>query len=241
MIRVASLSRAAWRVSKGAIVVAAVAGCTQNANVQHARAPAASSARATVQLPFGGRTILPGRRIVAYYGAAQTPNMGVLGEAAPERIAPRLLKQAAAYDGYGAPVTPAFELIATIAQQAPGPSGTYSMPTDAATVARYLRVVRAFHGLLILDIQPGRGSFLREARRYEAFLRQPDVELALDSEWSMGPAQVPAQVIGGTTGAVVNSVSAYLSSLVRRNRASAEAADRARIRALHGGAPERRG
>ncbi len=196
-------------------------GCAQHAppNIQRQSVPATPlrpSAAAQAQLPFGGRTILPGHRVVAYYGAAQTPAMGVLGEAPPSKIAARLLRQAKAYGGYGKPVVPAFELIATMAQRAPGADGTYSDPTDGATIQRYLDAVRRFHGLLILDIQPGRGSFLHEAHRYDRFLRQPDVELALDSEWSMAPDEVPAQVIGGTSGEVVNGVSAYVASLVRR-------------------------
>ena len=204
-----------WRKLVACIAVALLSACaSQSTNIRHAHVHAARPS--APQLPFGGRTILPGHRIVAYYGAAQTPDMGILGHAPPDEIAPRLLRQARAYVPYGSRVAPAFELIATIAQQSPGADGTYSMSTDAKTIARYLQAVRAFHGLLILDIQPGRGSFLREARRYEPFLRKPDVELALDSEWSMEPTQVPAEVIGGTTGAVVNGVSSYLSSLVRR-------------------------
>jgi hypothetical protein len=194
-------------------VVVLLSGCQTSRRQVVSHAPAAS---AKARLPFPGRTILPGHRVIAFYGAAQTPSMGILGHASPERIAPRLLKQANAYDPYGEPVVPAFELIATVAQSDAGADGDYSAPTDAATIEQYLRAARAIHGLLILDIQPGRASFLREVRRYERFLRDPDVSLALDSEWSMGPQEVPAQVIGGTSGEVVNGVSAYLASLVRK-------------------------
>lgn len=142
--------------------------------------------------------------------------MGVLGQSSPQQIAPRLLKQAHAYDAYGEPVVPAFELIATVAQSDPGANGNYSGWTDAKTIGRYLKAARAMHGLLILDIQPGRAPFLREVRRYERFLREPDVSLALDSEWSMAPGEVPAQVIGGTSGETVNEVSAYVEKLIQR-------------------------
>jgi hypothetical protein len=47
----------------------------------------------------------------------------------------------------------------------------------------------------VLDIQPGRGDFLTEVRRYERFLREPDVGLALDAEWSMRAGQVPGETI----------------------------------------------
>jgi hypothetical protein len=47
------------------------------------------------------------------------------------------------------------------------------------------------------------------------FLAEPDVSLALDPEWSMAPGQVPGRQIGSTDAATVNSVSRYLSRLVR--------------------------
>jgi hypothetical protein len=191
----------------------AACACSNQHIASRTRAPFVSP---TPGLPFAGNRILPGHRVVAFYGAAQTDEMGILGSAEPRRVATKLIKQARAYERYDEPVVPAFELIATVAQRDPGTDGDYNGWTDARTINRYLQAVRAIHGLLILDIQPGRAPFLREVRRYEAFLRQPDVSLALDSEWSMRAGQVPAQVIGGTTADVVNQVSAYLSRVVAR-------------------------
>lgn len=142
--------------------------------------------------------------------------MGVLGSGSIAQVRPRLLRQAAAYDGYGKPVIPAFELIAVVAQRDPGAYGAYSAGVDDATVQRYLDAARAMHGILILDIQPGRSAFLPRVEQYARFLRDPDVSLALDSEWSMGAGEVPGEVIGGTDAATVNAVGAYLSSIVRR-------------------------
>ena len=68
--------------------------------------------------------------------------------------------------------------------------------------------------MLILDIQPGRASFLTEARAYRRWLLQPDVALAIDPEWSMAPGELPGKVIGHTDASVVNDVATYLSSLV---------------------------
>ncbi len=202
-----------YTIAAAVLTVTMLAACSAHQPISNAQRAGPSSVS---QLPFGGRTILPGHRVVAFYGAAQIPNMGVLGQGPPDGIARRLLRQARAYAPYGAKVVPAFELIATVAQRAPGVDGDYSAPTDAATIARFLKSVRAIHGILILDVQPGRSPFMREVRRYEKFLKEPDVSLALDSEWSMGSNEVPAQVIGGTTGEVVNKVSAYLETLVRR-------------------------
>ena len=73
------------------------------------------------------------------------------------------------------------------------------------------------HGILLINIQPGRADFLDEVRSYERWLEQPDVGIALDPEWSMGPGQVPMKVFGHTTGATINRVAAYLSDLVEEH------------------------
>lgn len=200
------------------IVLAAIlafAACSQPREGPHAVGPSPSVAPSRAPFP---RVVFPGHRVVAYYGAADVPAMGILGHAPPATILPKLLRQAQAYARYGEPVIPAFELIAVVAQRAPGNAGAYSAPIDGTTVQRYLDEIRRAHGLLIVDIQPGRASFLPYVKRYERFLRQPDVSLALDSEWSMGPDQVPGDEIGSTNAATVNAVSAYLAALVERYR-----------------------
>lgn len=164
------------------------------------------------------RIVFPGHRVVAYYGAADVPAMGILGHASPVQILPKLLRQAQAYAPYGEPVIPAFELITVVAQRDPGDAGAYSAPIHGATIQSYLDAIRKARGLLILDIQPGRAPFLPYVERYERFLREPEVSLAMDSEWSMGPDQVPGDEIGSTNAATVNAVSAYLSTLVARYR-----------------------
>ena len=68
--------------------------------------------------------------------------------------------------------------------------------------------------MLVLDIQPGRADFMTEVQRYQVFLEQPDVGLALDGEWHTGPGQVPGVVIGSIDGKTVNQVSAWLSGIV---------------------------
>jgi len=170
------------------------------------------------QLPVGGRTIFPRYRVVCYYGGAAGGALGVLGEGTPAQAGPRLLKAAAPFKTATRPVLPAFELITTVAQAHPGADGDYSEPTAPADVQRYLTEVRKIKGLLILDLQPGRSDFLSQARQYEKFLEQPDVGLALDSEWHMGPGQVPGKVIGSATAAEINQVSAYLSGIVVRKK-----------------------
>ena len=178
--------------------------------------PEASSEPRPAELPRGGRTILPGKRVVAFYGAPQDRELGVLGIGPPRLAAGKLERQARPYARPGRPVLPAFELIAAIVTSEAGDGGDHSMRQDPATIRRYLGAARAHKMLTLLDIQPGYAPFLQEAEALEHFLKEPDVSLALDPEWSMDPPQLPGQEIGSTDAATINEVSRYLSDIVRR-------------------------
>src|SRR6185503_12100786 len=58
--------------------------------------------------------------------------------------------------------------------------------------------------------------FFTEATRLRKWLKEPDVGLALDPEWRMGPGQVPGNVIGSVSAREVNATTAWLSKLVTR-------------------------
>ena len=113
------------------------------------------------------------------------------------------------------PVLPAMELIATVVQASPGNDGMYRARQSSDLIGSYLAAARRAHALLILDIQPGRSPFMREAHAYARWLREPDVGIALDPEWSMEPGQVPGTVIGSTDASIVNNVQAYMSKIVK--------------------------
>ena len=175
----------------------------------------ASQAAASPELPRGGRLVLPTHRVVAYYGAPQDPELGVLGETPPEEAARKLASSAPRYARPGRPVLPALELISTLAQSAPADDGLHRLRQSDATIRRHLRAARAIKGLLLLDVQPGEADFFEEVRALEPYLSQPDVGLALDPEWSVPAGTQPGTVIGSMDAAVVNEVSAYLARLVR--------------------------
>lgn len=169
-------------------------------------------------LPGGGRSILPGRRVVALYGAPQDDELGALGIGTPDQAGGKLVRQARAYRSARTKVLPAMELIATVVNRDAGDDGQFRTRQTDSVIRRYLRAARKVKALLILDIQPGRADFLTESKVLEKWLREPDVSLALDPEWRMAPGQIPGQAIGSVTAAEVNSVSAWLSGVVRRNR-----------------------
>jgi hypothetical protein len=167
------------------------------------------------ELPRGGRQLFPRYRVVGFYGMQ---NLDVLGAGSPDVAAQRLLKVARPYARPGHPVMPMFELIATIAHPFPTPSGLYRTHQEDAIVRSYLKAVRRIDGVLVLDVQPGREDFVRALRHWEPYLRQPDVGIALDPEFAMGPGQVPGKHLGHTNAAAINRASAYVADIVRRHR-----------------------
>jgi hypothetical protein len=175
----------------------------------------ASHAAASPELPRGGRLVLPRHRVVAYYGAPQDPELGVLGETTPEDAARKLDQQAEKFARPGRPALPALELISTLAHSAAGDDGLHRLRQSDATIRRHLRAARAIKGLLVLDVQPGQADFMQEVQALERYLTQPDVDLALDPEWSVPEGTQPGSVIGSMDAAVVNEVSAYLARIVR--------------------------
>lgn len=194
--------------------------------------PAAGSARSAVSVPalqqsapataptsaghLRGRVF--GKRVlVAYYGSPHVPAMGVLGETGPRRMTERLRKAARPFGrATGKKVQIVYEVIASIADAGPGPDGDYSHFIPTRYVKQYVRAARRHHALVILDLQPGRSSFMSQARHFAWAVRKPWVGLALDPEWRMGPHQVPAQTIGHVKASEVNRVSKWLAGIVHR-------------------------
>ncbi|WP_344171182.1 hypothetical protein [Kribbella lupini] len=168
------------------------------------------------QLPRGGRTLFPTHQLVAFVGAPGAPALGPLDSNLDER-ARRLEKLATSYRG-GRTILPVMELIVVTAQGAAGSDGKYRSRIDPEQIDRYLAVARKYKMLLMLDVQPGQAKPLDEVRRLEPWLRQPDVGLAVDPEWQVGPGQVPGRVFGRTSGAELNEIGAYLSALTTKYR-----------------------
>ncbi len=211
-------------VALGALaLVAALAGVATGAGGgdDGSRTAREASARALPpappQLPRGGRSIFPGFRVVAFYGAPQSEELGELGIGTPVSAARRLERQAKAYARERRPVLPAMELIAVIAAAHEGADGMYRTRQPDVIVRRYLRAARRAKALLLLDIQPGLSDFFTETTRLERWLREPDVGLALDPEWRVAPGEVPGQVIGRVDAREVNATTAWLEQLTRRH------------------------
>ncbi|MCU1619548.1 MAG: uncharacterized protein JWR28_514 [Modestobacter sp.] len=184
-----------------------------------AAAPTTETAPPTptqLELPGGGTQVFPGRRLIGFSGAPSSAALGPMtGDLAA--AAEQLRQQAVPY-GADRAVLPTFELIATTAHPTPGPAGTYATSVDDAVVQQYLDAARAAGAILLLGIQPGTGDFLPAVQHYERWLTEPDVGVALDPEWAVDAGEVPGDVFGSTTGAELDSISAYLDGLVTAHR-----------------------
>lgn len=178
-------------------------------------APPAAAAKPRKQLPHGGVHILGHYRVVAYYGGANGPALGVLGSKTPDKIAADIETRAKQWRQYGRKVQPAMELIATVAQASPGPHGAYSKAISYADLNRYVRAAHKHRMLLILDFQPGRAQFISEVHHFRAALTDPWVSAALDPEWKVTRHQVPGKVIGHASAASINVVRDYLAGIVK--------------------------
>src|SRR4051812_11228572 len=102
-------------------------------------------------LPDGTRTLFPGHRVVAFYGAPHAPGLGILGAGTPDDMWPQLRRQAKPYATAHAPVVPAYELISFLATGSRGNQGNFSSRVSDQTLWRYAHAAKRHHALLILD------------------------------------------------------------------------------------------
>lgn len=170
-------------------------------------------------LPQHGESVLDGRRMVALYGTPGTSSLGVLGEQPLGAAVERVRRLA---DRYGKltddQVVPAFELIATIASTSAGEDGDFSTELSLSTLRPWVERAAKDGIYVVLDLQPGRTDFVTQAKRYAPLLAYPNVGLALDPEWRLGPKQRHLEQIGSVRAAEVNATIDWLAELTRREK-----------------------
>lgn len=170
------------------------------------------------ELPGGGQTVFPGRRMIALYGHPSGGSLGVLGEQGIDASIQRAQDTAALYAPYSTePVIPAFEIITTVASAEAGADGDYSTESWIEDLEPWVDAAGKAGVYVVLDLQSGGSSFLDQAKLYEDLLKRPHVGLALDAEWRLAPGQRPLEQIGTVTAAEINETSQWLADLTRTN------------------------
>jgi hypothetical protein len=164
-------------------------------------------------------SILPGKRIVAYYGNPLSKRMGILGELPPDQMLARLDKEVAAWNKADSthPVQPALHLIVVVAQGAPGRDGKYRLRMADTLVEKVASWAAQRNALLFLDIQVGKATVQEEVPRIAQFLKRPNVHLGLDPEFSMKFGDRPGAKIGTMNAEDVNFAVRFLSDIVAAN------------------------
>lgn len=163
--------------------------------------------------------ILPGRRIVAYYGNPLSKRMGVLGEYARDEMLRRFERQIDEWRRADpdTPVQPALHLISVVAQGDPGTSGKYRTIMRDTLIEMVYGWAKEKNAILFVDIQVGHSDVRELLPRFEKFLSRPDVHLAIDPEFMMKAGHKPGAKIGTMDAADINYAADYLARLVRQH------------------------
>jgi len=164
-------------------------------------------------------SILPAKRIVAYYGNPLSKRMGILGELPPNQMLARLDREVAAWNRADPshPVQPALHLVVVVAQGAPGRDGNYRLRMPDTLIEKVASWAATRNALVFLDIQVGLSTVQQEVPRLESFLKRPNFHLGLDPEFSMKGGEKPGSKIGTMTAGDINWTTRYLANLAESN------------------------
>jgi len=165
-------------------------------------------------------SVLPGCRIVAYYGNPLSKRMGILGELPVPQMLTRLEAEAHAFERADTtmPVIRALEMIVTVAQGSPGPKGLWRTRMADTLIENMAKLAESKGYLFILDVQVGKSTVAAELEPLIPYLKRPYVHLALDPEFSMKGKEPPGKKIGTMDAADVNVAITLLEKLVDENK-----------------------
>lgn len=165
-------------------------------------------------------SVLPGCRIVAYYGNPLSKRMGILGELPPAQMLARLEAEAHAFERADSamPVVRALEMITPVAQGSPGPKALWRARMADTLIENMAKLAESKGYLLVLDVQVGKSTVAAELEPLLGYLKRPNVHLALDPEFSMKGKEPPGKKIGTMDAADVNVAISVLAKLVDDNK-----------------------
>ena len=177
-----------------------------------------SIAKKTGQLPGA---ILPGHRIVAFYGNIRSKGMGILGREPKEQMFRKfagVIKEWQAADP-SIPVQPALHNVTITAQGTAGKDGKWRLMNSKSTIEEVISWAKEHKCIVFLDVQPGHSTLQAELPKLEPYLKDPIVHLGIDPEFSLAtmPGVRPNQRIGTLDAKDVNFTINFLARIVSEN------------------------
>src|SRR5687768_3466825 len=164
-------------------------------------------------------SILPNKRIIAFYGNTLSKKMGILGELPPDQMLAKLSEVVKEWEAAepDVPVQPALHYISVVAQGAPGRDGKYRLRMDSSRIEEVYGWAKKSGAIMFLDIQTGLATVQDEMPRLMKWFERPDVHFAIDPEFHMHydkEGVQPGKKIGTLTAKEINYAIDQLSKLV---------------------------
>ena len=166
--------------------------------------------------------ILPGHRIIAFYGNIRSKGMGILGREPKEQMFRKLEKVLAEWQAAdpSLPVQAALHNVTITAQGTPGKDGKWRLMNSKATIEEVISWAKEHKCILFLDVQVGHSTLKAELPKLEQYLKDPIIHLGIDPEFSLAtmPGVRPNQRIGTFDAADVNYAVQFLARIVSENK-----------------------
>ena len=169
--------------------------------------------------PAADGSFMSANQIVSYYGNPYAEQLGILGQHDPEDLASMLKERARDLDALNGfrGVQPAFHIVYETAQPDPRENGLYLQYVDDETMQQYFDIACRDGFFVFLDLQIGRSDVETEIRKIFPYLHGSNVHVAIDPEFTMGPGEVPGQVIGHVDAAQINVAQQVLDDFAVEN------------------------
>ncbi|QHT71060.1 hypothetical protein GXP67_32620 [Rhodocytophaga rosea] len=164
-------------------------------------------------------SILPEKRIIAFYGNPLSKRMGILGELPPDDMLAKLDEEIEAWKKADpeTPIQPALHVIMVTAQGAPGRDKKYRLRMTDKVAEDVIAWAAKRDAIVFIDIQIGHSTLQDEIPRLAHLLSRPNVHFAIDAEFAMREDHVPGDYMGVFDAEDINYATSYLADLVAQH------------------------